>query len=81
MMRVLTLAGTGHFASFHGTRGGGVVRLSRFSPDWRASRKKTSVSSPRGQIDFKRGPRSTRWPLRSGQVPKSDENQIVDNFA
>ena len=43
----LTLAGTGHFASFHGTRGGGVGTTPpcRFAPDWaRASRKNKRVA-------------------------------------
>ena len=31
--QILTLAGTGHFASFHGTRGGGERPPCRFVPD------------------------------------------------
>ena len=53
--RGLTLAGTGHFASFHGTRGGvGTTPPCRFAPDWaRASRKKRACSSPRDkEIDI-----------------------------
>ena len=48
---ILTLAGTGHFASFHGTtRGGGYHPPCRFAPDWaRASRKKRACSSPRDE--------------------------------
>ena len=47
----LTLAGTGHFASFHGTRGGGWYDPPcRFAPDWaRASRKKRACSSQRDE--------------------------------
>ena len=55
----LTLTGTGHFASFHGTRGVGTTPPCRFAPDWaRASRKKKrACRSPRDEeIDIPDGP-------------------------
>ena len=48
-MRILTLAGTGHFATFHGTRGGGydplavspLIELELRGKNERVARRKT----------------------------------------
>ena len=48
---ILTLAGTGHFASFHGTRGGGGTTPLAVSPliELELRRKKRACSSPRDE--------------------------------
>ena len=71
---VLTLAGTGHFASFHGTRGVGttpvavspMIELELRGKNERVARRETKRLIYKLKVN--------QWSLRSGQVPKSDEN-------